>query len=150
MLHGQSILVVEDQAIIGMALAAAIRNAGGKVVGPAASAKSALDLIDGNSLSAAVLDVTLADGTVAPVIEALVERGIPFIIQSGVGLPGDLALRFPDMIVLIKPTTSTVMIDEIAKLIGNQAACAITPLDPHDASPIAPVRSAKASATELR
>ena len=100
--------------------------------------------------SAAVLDVTLADGTVAPVIEALVERGIPIIIQSGVGLPGDLALRFPDMTVLIKPTTSTVMIDEIAKLIGNQSACAITPLDPHDASPIAPVRSAKASATELR
>lgn len=120
MLHGHSILVVEDQPIIGMALAAAIRNADGQVVGPAASVKAALGLIERTTVSAAVLDVTLTDGTVAPVIEVLADRGIPIIIQSGVGLPSDLALRFPDLIVLIKPTTSSVMIDELAKLIGQQ------------------------------
>lgn len=125
MLNGRAILVVEDQAIIGMALAAAIRNAGGIVVGPAASAKSALDLIDTSDVAAAVLDVTLADGTVAPVIEQLVERGLPFIVQSGVGVPRELEMRFPDMIVLIKPTTASVVVDRLAALIGG---------DPHDAN----------------
>lgn len=150
MLHDRAILVVEDQPIIGMALAAAIRNANGQVVGPVASVKAALGLLDSATVSAAVLDVTLADGTVAPVIEALVERGIPIIIQSGVGLPSDLALRFPDMVVLIKPTTSAVMIDELARLIGKQAACKSTLLNRHDALSTAPVRAPKASATELR
>ncbi len=124
MLNGCSILVVEDQAIIGMALAAAIRNANGQVVGPAASVKSALAMIDTDIVSAAVLDVTLADGTAAPVIERLVDRGIPFIIQSGVGLPPELASRFPDITVLIKPTTPAVLIAKLALLTSEDATAA--------------------------
>lgn len=126
MLYGHAILVVEDQAIIAMAMAAAIRKANGHVVGPAASAKVALDLIGKNNISAAVLDVTLADGTVAPVVERLVELGVPIVIQSGVGLPSDLASRFPDLIVLIKPTTSVTVVNELAKLISSQIADSVT------------------------
>lgn len=117
MLNRAAILIVEDEPFIALGLALAIQHADGEVVGPAASVKAALMLLETHGVVGAILDVNLTDGVISPVVDYLMQRQIPLIIQTGVGIPPDLAARFPDLIVRIKPTISDQMIAELAELI---------------------------------
>ena len=72
------VLVVEDQVMVGMEIAAAIDDCGCEVVGPAFLVLTALPLALHEPLDAALLDVYLIDQTVEPVAEALARRDIPF------------------------------------------------------------------------
>lgn len=117
MLNRCSVLVVEDEPIIAMALAFAIREAGGEVVGPAASVKTALTLLETHTVAGAIMDVNLTDGTVLPVVEYLMQRQVPLIVQSGIGIPTALANLYPDLIVRIKPVVADVLVEELAALI---------------------------------
>ncbi len=122
-LNYASVLVVEDEAIIALDIALAIRDAGGQIAGIAASVKQALALIDTMPISAAILDANLVDGDITPVAEILLAAGIPIIIQSGVGLPADLIARYPDLPVQTKPCTSENLVAQLALLIaGRQTA----------------------------
>ena len=117
LLNSSAILVVEDEPIIAMALAAAIRAADGEVVGPAASVKAALLLLETQSVAGAILDVNLTDGVVSPVVEKLLQRGVPLVLQSGIGIPAALSARFPELVVHIKPTVADVLVEKLAALI---------------------------------
>lgn len=119
MLNHVSILIADDEPIICMALTWAVCDAGGEVVGPAASVKAALELLETHSVSGAILDVNLTDGLVSPVVEYLMERNIPLIIQTGVGIPDELERRYPELVVRIKPNISDELIQELAKMIGQ-------------------------------
>lgn len=114
------ILVAEDEAIIALDVAMAIRDAGGEVAGPAASVKQALAIIDTMPVAGAILDVNLSDGDISPVAEILLAAGIPIIIQTGVGLPADLIARFPDLAVQIKPCSSENLVAQLALLISDR------------------------------
>lgn len=119
MLNRALILVAEDEAVIALDVAMAIQDAGGEVAGPVASVKQALALIDTLPIVAAILDVNLTDGDVSPVVEILVAAGIPIILQSGVGLPPELAARFPGLTALIKPCIAADLVSQLASLISN-------------------------------
>ena len=103
MLDGTPSLIAEDQVFIALDLALAVEDAGGMVVGPAASVENALALIESKPVAAAILDVNLTDGDITPVAMCLLEAGIPIIIQSGVGAPTALSAQYPDLVVYIKP-----------------------------------------------
>ena len=103
MLDGTPSLIAEDQVFIALDLALAVEDAGGTVVGPAASVENALALIKSKPVAAAILDVNLTDGDITPVAMCLLEAGIPIIIQSGVGAPTALSAQYPDLVVYIKP-----------------------------------------------
>jgi DNA-binding response OmpR family regulator len=119
LLNQASILVAEDEPFIALDLAYAIEDAGGEVVGPAASVKEALDLLETRPVAAAILDVNLADRDISPLAEILLGRGIPIIIQTGVGLPAELAARFPDLVVRIKPCLAAELVRDLAALISD-------------------------------
>jgi CheY-like chemotaxis protein len=95
LLNQAHILVVEDEPFIALPLALAIEDAGGVVVGPAGSVKEALALLQSTQVSAAILDVNVADGDITPVLEILVKLGTPLIVQTGVGLPEGFPPRIP-------------------------------------------------------
>lgn len=118
-MHHSPILIVEDEAIIGMALSAAVQQAGGEVVGPASTVKAALNLLQTRPISGAILDVNLSDGVVTPLVERLRERGIPLIIQTAYRYPAELAALFPDLIVKMKPNFSQPLVGELFALIAN-------------------------------
>lgn len=123
MLDGALVLVAEDQPYIALDLALAIEDAGGKVVGPAASVAEALELLATTNVDAAILDVDLTDGDCSAVVEVLANRGIPTIIQTGLELPPALAARFPDLIVQHKPCMAFRLIAQLEPLIlGGGAA----------------------------
>ncbi len=120
MLNRSAVLVVEDEPIIAMALAFAIREANGVVVGPAASVKAALILLKTHNVVAAILDANVTDGIITPVVQYLMQRQIPVIVQTGVGIPDDLAEEFPGLIVRIKPALGGVLVAELAQLITDR------------------------------
>jgi hypothetical protein len=80
----KSILILEDQALIGDIIAETIFEAGGSPVGPILSSSEALRIIndDPEAHHAAVLDLW-ANGSSIAVAERLLALGIPFIFASG-------------------------------------------------------------------
>lgn len=83
-LGGRRVLVVEDDYVIASDLAHMLRSLGVHVIGPAASVRDALALMESNgSLDGAVLDVNLANERVFPVAESLRARGVPFVFATG-------------------------------------------------------------------
>lgn len=121
LLNHAPILIAEDEPFIALDLALAIEDAGGEVVGPAASVQEALGLLEARPVAAAILDVNLIDRDISPVVEILIERGVPFILQTGVGLPPELATRFPALVVCIKPCVAARLAVQLAALISNRA-----------------------------
>src|SRR5689334_16623772 len=82
-LGGSLVLVVEDEALIGMDIAAAFREAGAQVL-LARTLKQALAHAENDPLSGAVIDHSLHDRvTTSDVCAALEKRHIPFIVYSG-------------------------------------------------------------------
>ena len=126
MLNDALILVAEDEPFIALDVALAVEDAEGKVAGPVASVREALDLIEILPIAAAILDVNLVDGDISPVVERLVAAGIPIILQTGIGLPPKLAARFPGLQVNIKPCAAAALVAQLEALILRRR----TELDP--------------------
>ncbi len=119
MLTGTHILICEDEPFIAYDLALSVEDANGQVVGPAASVREALILLETSPVTAAILDVHLSDRDVTPVAEALLARGVPMVIQTGVGLPDELKQRYPALTVLSKPVLPKDIIQRLNKALHS-------------------------------
>lgn len=120
-LSGVHVLIVEDEPVVALDLAAAVEDAGGIAVGPATSLKRALELCATAHVEAAILDVDLLDGNTSQVLELLEPRGIPAIIHTGVALPREMAERFPDVPVFAKPSASATLARELHRLLQRRS-----------------------------
>lgn len=120
MLNHALVLVAEDEAFIALDVALAIEDAGGVVVGPVASVKEALALIGERPVAAAILDANLTDGDIWPVVEMLTASGCPIILQTGVGPSPELAVRFPGLVVQIKPCVAAKLVVQLIALISDR------------------------------
>jgi DNA-binding NtrC family response regulator len=78
-----SCMIVEDQALIALALEAYLEDLGFDVGEPLSSAAAARQWLTTNTPTVAVLDYSLKDGPCTTVVRVLAERGIPFVIYSG-------------------------------------------------------------------
>lgn len=96
------VFLAEDEPVLLMELEENLADMGCKVVGAAQRVSEALELLANREFDAAILDVRLKDSTIEHVGEALVKRGIPFIIATG-DSSAELLRRFPDAPVLNKP-----------------------------------------------
>ena len=78
------ILVVEDEPLIAMMLEDFLEVLDKDVAGVADSVASAMTLIEGGGIDAAILDVNLRGGEKsAPIADALAARDIPFVFATG-------------------------------------------------------------------
>ena len=76
-------LIVEDQALISLALEAYLENSG---IGPCevfSSSGDALAWLASHTPTVAILDFGLRDGPCIPLIRVLRQRSIPFVVYSG-------------------------------------------------------------------
>ena len=79
----RKVLVIEDNYVVAAHLAAALEDDGFKVIGPVATAESAVCRIDDEALDGALLDVRLREGSAVDVASALRAHRVPFVIVSG-------------------------------------------------------------------
>lgn len=96
------VFLAEDEPVLLMELEENLGDMGCKVVGAAAKVSEALELLASHEFDAAILDVRLKDSTIEPVGDALVAKGIPFVIATG-DSSTELLSRFPNAPVLNKP-----------------------------------------------
>lgn len=101
-LSGRKVLLVEDEALIGMLLQDTLEELGCEVVGEASRFEDALAKAQTLAFDVAILDVNLEGQHTFPIAEALAARGSPFVFATGYG-----AARLPqtlqDVPVLQKP-----------------------------------------------
>jgi RNA polymerase sigma-70 factor (ECF subfamily) len=110
------VLVVEDEPLAAMDVAATLRRAGGEAVGPAHRLDRALRCAAEASFDAALLDVRLGGSQVFPVAELLEERGVPFIFLTGYQRE-ILPERFRDRPLVRKPCPPKRLVASLSELL---------------------------------
>jgi len=117
LLDGRSILVADDEPIIGLDIAEALRGEGATVVS-AHNVKAAVTLAATADLSAAVLDINLAGEDCSLICQQLADRGIPFLFHTGyTAMP--VLDNGPDAPVLRKPAAAAQIMQTIASLVDG-------------------------------
>ena len=96
-------LVAEDQALIALALEAALEEVGIGIAGPFPSCAEALTWVARHTPELAVLDFKLRDGPCTDLAQTLLGRGVPVIIASGCPQGPDTPPELYDAIWLEKP-----------------------------------------------
>lgn len=81
-LYGRRVLVVADESLPARDMERTLLVAGVRVLGPAASARSAFALLDAERPDAAILDLDPRDGMAAPIAMRLTEMKVPFILST--------------------------------------------------------------------
>ena len=114
-----TVLVVEDEFIIGLDLSEMVQDLGYGLEGPFAETKDALDAIEAQMPDVAILDVYTADGEVFPVADALTEKGIPIIFHSGHVPPQEVRQRYPEAQACAKPCPPAKMIDMVQEAVAK-------------------------------
>jgi DNA-binding response OmpR family regulator len=86
-LEGCRILLVEDDAMIALAVETMLQESGCAVIGPLASLQAATAALAEQQPDCAVLDIGLGAESVFPLADALADAQVPFIFLSGHSAP---------------------------------------------------------------
>lgn len=116
-----SVLLLEDEAMIGADLRNMLESAGHAVCGPLASVEEALAEIDRTRFDAAILDVKLRGQPAFAVMAALATRRIPFVIVTGYGA-ASLPEPFRKRPLIVKPFSRCVVLDNLAAVLAAAAS----------------------------
>jgi DNA-binding response OmpR family regulator len=112
-LRGRSILVVEDEVLIGMDIRKALEEAGAHVTATT-TVRHALILINHDGLAGAIMDHALADGDSTELCARLTARGIPYVSYSGFD---PVKGASPDAPFVSKPTSMNTLLGVLEKLL---------------------------------
>ena len=85
---GKRVLVVEDELMICMLLQDMLADLGHTLAGEAGRIEDAVALAKQGEFDIAILDVNLNGQPISPVVEVLLERGVPFVFATGYGQRG--------------------------------------------------------------
>jgi PAS domain S-box-containing protein len=99
---GNQVMVVEDEALVAMALRESLSELGYSVVGPFSRMSEAILALRSFRVDAAVLDVNLGGDVVYPLADVLTADHVPFIFVTGYGAD-EIERRFANVPVLQKP-----------------------------------------------
>jgi DNA-binding response OmpR family regulator len=139
-------LVVEDQALIGMAIEAYLEEIG-CAVEPLASCAAALAWLDANTPDLAVIDFMLRDGPCIDLARELKRRGVPFVIYSGYPRPISMPSELLDAPWIEKPADRADLLSALAAMapwfptgIGPAPQARRASTDAYAGAPVARVR----------
>jgi len=77
-----TVLLIEDDALVGLAVGETLEEAGYRVAGPLATQAQALAWLADRALDLAVIDLPLRDGDGSRLARALRARGVPFLVHA--------------------------------------------------------------------
>ena len=114
-----TVLVAEDDSIVGWDLRDTVEEAGYAVDGPFEDISSAMLAYQKHKPDLAILDVQLGDGIVYPLAEKLMAEDVPVIFHSGRFAPGDVAQRYPGADTLAKPCPPADVIETVQRVLAR-------------------------------
>lgn len=114
-LRDRQVLVVDDEVVVAMDIAAALEAAGSSIVGPAYNIDQALQTIGAQHIDLAIVDANLKGRSAQPVAEALAQRRIPFILATGYG-PESLPAGWSGSSYIAKPFTIESLVQALGEL----------------------------------
>jgi PAS domain S-box-containing protein len=102
MIAANRVMIVEDEALVAMAMNDLMTNLGFTVVGPFGKMAEALAAMKRGDVDAAILDINLGGELIYPLADVLLIEGVPFIFVTGYEAE-TVDRRFADVPVLQKP-----------------------------------------------
>ena len=105
---GNRIMIVEDEALVAMALREALDELGFSVLGPFNRISEAMIALRNNRIDAAVLDVNLGGELIYPLADVLAADHVPFVFITGYGAE-EIEPRYARVPVLQKPIEATAL-----------------------------------------
>jgi PAS domain S-box-containing protein len=115
------VLVVEDEALVGIMIQECMTELGFQIVGPICTASDALAAAKAGDFDAAILDINLGDGMVYQVAEILAQRQVPFVFVTGYDADS-VDSRFREIPVLQKPVEREMLQKLFAQRTGHAMA----------------------------
>jgi DNA-binding response OmpR family regulator len=112
----QTVLLVEDETLVGLTLAIDLEEVGYEVIGPFVSCAEASTWLAEATPDLAVLDIALKDGDCRPLARELRRRGVPFVLYTVLRRARNMHPEFEGAPWIEKPTTGETVIaalDEI-------------------------------------
>jgi len=116
------VLLVEDEALVGIMIQECLTEFGFEIIGPVCTASEAMAAAEGGHFDAAILDINLGDSSVYRVAEILSARGVPFIFVTGYDT-GSVDSRFNEVPVLQKPIERQMLQKIFATDVKRPVAC---------------------------
>ena len=101
-----TVMVLEDNMVIALDASDILEGIGAAEVKLASSVRDALEIVENEKLTLAVLDINLGDQTSLPVAKRLHELGIPFVLATGYGDVEAITSEYPQAPIVQKPFTS--------------------------------------------
>ena len=129
-LPGGSVMLVEDEAIVALAVSDSLTDLGFSVIGPFSRVSDACRALQDNQVDAAILDVNLDGEMVYALAEMLTARKIPFVFATGYGAES-IESRFEHIPVLQKPIET----DMLSRMFVRSDAAPASIAKEHVASP---------------
>ncbi len=120
------VLLVEDEALVGLMIADFLSEIGYRVAGPFTRTGDGIAVAKTVRLTAAVLDVNIGGEEIYPLAECLIRRNVPFVFVTGYGADG-IDRRFAGIPVLQKPVDRELLRSALSSTI--QAAAERTPVE---------------------
>ena len=115
LLSGVKLLIVEDEALIAMEVEEMITALGAEVVGSFGRVTDALQALQRENVTGAILDIQLDGETTLGLVDVLLERGCPILFVTG-GAPASIPETYRRLPRLSKPFNQ-VDLERSAKLI---------------------------------
>jgi DNA-binding response OmpR family regulator len=117
-----TVLLLEDEALIAVALQTDLEEAGHTVAGPFLTCASALEWLAGHRPDVAILDTVLKDGPCKEVAVTLTRSGVPFLVYSGHAEDRNILSEVTTAIWVEKPATTETLLQAVAGLRGKAGA----------------------------
>jgi DNA-binding response OmpR family regulator len=118
------LLVVEDEALIAVALQDDLEDRGYSVAGPFNTCAAALEWLTSGRPDVAVLDTVLKDGPCKDVALKLTSLGVPFVVYSGHSEDLELVGELDGAVWVEKPARGEVLLDAIARVRKGEVGAA--------------------------
>jgi DNA-binding response OmpR family regulator len=121
LLAGKSVLIVEDEFLLGELLEDMARDLGCAAFLRAANVPGALKIIETSDFDAAIIDMNLDGTSSKPIAEALLSKGVPFIISTGYD-PVSIGQGWANIPVLQKPFQAAQLEAAVQSALGRYLA----------------------------
>ncbi|MDA9865197.1 response regulator [bacterium] len=112
-MSSQSVLVLDDEALIALDLSDAVREAGGRVIGPVMSIEDAVSVTESETPDIAFLDVNVRNQTSWELARILLQKECRVVFFSADDKPATFETDFEGCIYVRKPAMRQQILDAL-------------------------------------